>query len=596
MMIAEIGARIRARSATSLAIGTGARVFTLSRAIVFPLGMAVTATASAGNSMTGTVTGYDPVARTVTLNVVAVAGAGTHGGWTIAGTTTLYVANDGGWTTGRTDTPAELPIPPYLDNAGSITRRIGGDVGGIATETLGQMELDNGHGRLDPWRSYSFDGRTVVLREGRPGDPYPAAWARRIVTTIERLEFSTGRIVVRLADRLGALARQPLTKTVFLGNNVPPDGLEGTIDQKDLLKPVLIGAEPHFEPPWVNNSKLCVQVADRPVQVVEAYEGGASLPLEFVYGDLTTFKDAEITGGWYIQYAGPEGTFLRFGDADIGRVTCWAREGASAGDRTVAQVVRRCLTQRAGRTDAELRLADFVALDAVAPGEVGHWQGTDAATIGDVLPPILRSAAAWLLTRRDGTLGLAQVSPPTGNPVAVISDWMLGASEDAVAPLSDAGPITGGEGAGLPPSRIEVRYARNQVTMTESDALGVVTRDRRVWLHDAFRKRSKDLPDVVEHHAGAVPLIVETRLVDGSDAAAYADYLADVFGRDLDWSQITIASEHARDLDIGDEIALDLARFDWPSMLPAVVVGVTDDWANAATTLELYIDPDWEAA
>ncbi|MGQ3027878.1 MAG: hypothetical protein ACT7A5_16075 [Ferrovibrionaceae bacterium] len=596
MMIVEIGASIRARSTTTLTIGGGPRAFTLTRAIVFPAGMTVTATAAAGNTMTGTVTGYDPVSRTLSVVVASITGGGSHGAWTIDGTTTLYVGNDGGWTTGRTDTPAEQPIPPYLTTPGSISRRIGGDVGGIATETLGQMELDNGHQGLDAWRAYSFDGRPLVLREGRPGAPYPAGWSRRMVATIERLEFSTGRVVIRLADRLGALARRELTKTAYRGDNVPPDGIEGTTDQKDLLKPVLLGVEPHFEPPWVNNERLCVQVADRAVHVAAVYEAGAALPLLATYSDLATFMGATVTAGWYIQYAGAEGTFLRFGDADIGRVTCWAWEGASPSDRTAAQVVRRCLIQRAGRSDAELRLADFTALDAVAPGEVGHWQGTDATTIGDVLPPILRSAAAWLLTRRDGSLGLAQIARPTGTPVAVISAWMLGADEEAIAPLTDAGPNATGEGAGLPPSRIEVRFARNQVTMTKNETLGVVGRDRLVWLKDEYRKRLLPLPDVVSHHAGAVPLIVETRLIDGGDAEALASYLAEMFGRDLDWSQLSIASEHARDLDIGDELALDLGRFDWPAMLPATVVGVTDDFTNSTTTLELYIDRDWEAA
>ncbi len=593
MMIAELGARIRGRSVTSLTIGTGTRSFTLARAIVFVLGMAVTAVASAGNTMTGTVTGYDRDTGTVTVDVTAYAGAGTHGGWTIAGTTTLYVANDGGWTTASTDTPATYPIPPWLNNPGSISRRIGGDVGGIATETLGQMELDNGHGGLNAWRAYAFDGRPMVLREGRPGDPYPGGWARRIVTTIERLEWSTGKIVVRLADRLDALSKKSLTKTAYRGDNVPPAGLEGTIDQKDLLKPVLYGTEPHFEPPWVNNERLCVQVADRAVSVVEVYEGGAVVPLQATYADLAAFMAASVTAGLYIAYAGSEGTFLRFGDADIGQVTVWAREGATLADRTAAQVVRRVLTQRAGRTDADLRLADFAALDDVAPGEVGHWQGTDETTIGDMLPPILRSAGAWLLTRRDGTLGLAQIPRPTGNPVKVISGWMLGASDDAVAPLTDAGP--GASGAGLPPSRIEIRFARNLVTMREADVLGVA-RDRLTWLKDEYRKRRVELADVVDHHEGAEPLNVETRLIDAGDAETFAVYLADLYGRDLDWSQLSIASEHVRDLDIGDEIALDIGHFGWPPMLPAIVTGVTDDWANATTTLELYIDPDWEAA
>ena len=66
------------RSTTSLAIGTGTKAWVLDRHIAFVAGMAVTADAGSGNTMSGAVTGYDRATLTLSVAVDSTAGSGTH--------------------------------------------------------------------------------------------------------------------------------------------------------------------------------------------------------------------------------------------------------------------------------------------------------------------------------------------------------------------------------------------------------------------------------------------------------------------------------------------------------------------------------------
>lgn len=75
-------------STTSLAIGTGTKVFTVSAGKLWGVGMPVVAR-NGSNYMRGTVTSY--VGTTLTLSIDSVFGSGTYASWTLA----LYLAPTG---------------------------------------------------------------------------------------------------------------------------------------------------------------------------------------------------------------------------------------------------------------------------------------------------------------------------------------------------------------------------------------------------------------------------------------------------------------------------------------------------------------------
>lgn len=93
-----------ATSASSLTVGTGSRTFVIQTGKAFTVGqIMLAAAAAAGNWMIGQVTAHDAVVGSITLNVTATAGSGTHASWTLSPTApqtrpqavVLTVANNG---------------------------------------------------------------------------------------------------------------------------------------------------------------------------------------------------------------------------------------------------------------------------------------------------------------------------------------------------------------------------------------------------------------------------------------------------------------------------------------------------------------------
>lgn len=90
---------VKGQSVTSLAIGTGSKVFTVTRdgtnpmLTAFPVGSVIRATgASSANTMTGTVTAA--TTTSVTLNVYQTTGVGTFAAWTLAHASSIDITNN----------------------------------------------------------------------------------------------------------------------------------------------------------------------------------------------------------------------------------------------------------------------------------------------------------------------------------------------------------------------------------------------------------------------------------------------------------------------------------------------------------------------
>jgi hypothetical protein len=82
-------------STTSVAIGTGARTFTLAQSgnqeWAASGSVTVTSSASSANTMTGTVTSYNSSTQALVINVTSVTGSGTFASWIIEDLTSPFV-------------------------------------------------------------------------------------------------------------------------------------------------------------------------------------------------------------------------------------------------------------------------------------------------------------------------------------------------------------------------------------------------------------------------------------------------------------------------------------------------------------------------
>lgn len=194
---------------------------------------------------------------------------------------TVYYANIGLGTL-STDTPANTPIPEKLKQPILAKRNIyrnGGATRGPAEVTEGEIILHNGDGALDSiFASAGIDGRSLTVRQGVQGAAYPAGFTTVFRGTMYgKPELTATEVKIKARGREQEL-EVPIQSTLYDGDNVLPDGLEGGEELKGKPKPVLYGKGRNIAPVCVNTSKLIYQVADAEIDSVDAvYDSGLSI-------------------------------------------------------------------------------------------------------------------------------------------------------------------------------------------------------------------------------------------------------------------------------------------------------------------------------
>jgi hypothetical protein len=198
-----------------------------------------------------------------------------------ATTTTLRYANRRGHVTGPLETPANTVYRARVAQPINVARAAfrPGATSGRSVIGTGELLLHNEDGELDALLTdYALDGRTLTLRRGVEGAAYPSGFTTVGVYTMEQAEADGDRIRIRVKDPAFKLA-QPLQETLYDGDNVAPDGLEGTPDDlKGKPKPWAAGVVRNATLPCVNEAKLIYQMHDGAVQSVEdVYDSGIAL-------------------------------------------------------------------------------------------------------------------------------------------------------------------------------------------------------------------------------------------------------------------------------------------------------------------------------
>lgn len=203
----------------------------------------------------------------------------------------LYLS-DVAYATEPTDTPASVTFFPLLVDPLSIRRRVQGIRGGVITPSLGEIRALNTDGRLDDWAGYAFDGRPIVAKLGPVDGAYATDFDVVFTGTMDRVDVTEGEVVIRLRDAI-AQYDTPLLTTLFAGDNVPPDGLEGGADLEGAPKPRVYGQVRNIPLTAVNAQKLIYHVSDNAVDdVPSVYDSGVLLgkytPVDFAQVDPTT--------------------------------------------------------------------------------------------------------------------------------------------------------------------------------------------------------------------------------------------------------------------------------------------------------------------
>lgn len=496
------------------------------------------------------------------------------------GNTTTFFVSDDVFVTGRTDLPSDTAFEPAIEDPGSLAIFAWGEgrTGGGSELQLGEIKLKNGDGRFDAWKDYSFDGRPVIIRSGE-GGAYPGAFPAILYATADGVEVTFSAVTIRLRAR-GLIFDRPVLTTRYAGSNVLPNGLEGVAgDLKGKAKPKVYGKVREASPYLVNTSKLTYQVHDGALASIDGvYVQGVAITPGVDHATSALLQAATISPGTY-QTCLAEGYF-RLGATPTGEVTCDATQGASAADRTVAQILQD-LALSAGLLETEIAFSDVEALDAANPAVVGIYV-TEEMTHREAMDAVAASIGAYYAFDAYGLLRMGRLLEPELPAVADIQNFdSLSGTERR--PASD---LT------IPAWRVTVRHTRYWTTQT-SDLAGSITAVRKAELAEEYRRATAEDAQVKTQFLNAADHVVDTLLTSAADADVEAARLRGLYRlrRDIYDAPVPLQAYRswvAQGLRLMSTVRLTLPRFGLESGKLFRLLGVTLDLGRNQAVLTLW--------
>lgn len=496
-----------------------------------------------------------------------------------AGTTgTLRIASGQGFKTRPSETPSNTVYEPRVINPGNFQRQTlrPGSFEGQSTVGYGVVIINNADGALDTLKDYGFDGQTLVIRYGPDEGSYPADYPIIFKGTTESAFFSFTRVTLRIRDRKAEIYDKQIQTESYLGNNVAPDGVEGTAaDIKGEYKPLLYGRVYNITPPMVNTSKLIYQIADNQILSIDAiYDKGNEITFGAAQPSLAALLSSAPSPGFYNEYIGPEGAFFRLGTRSTGLITADATQGALVANRYPGAIIRSIFMERAGLTPG----VDFSGdgdMNTSCPYECGVWVDTGSHTIGEVIEEVLRGISGFCVPDALGVFTLGVNEAPSGVPVKEFGTW--NALQDSSVSVD-----------GVPHWKVEVSYGLNYTVQNEDELAGAVSDERRIWLNRDYRKAVAENSAIKNKHSLSKPYEIESRILAAGDASTEASRQLSIVSNTILVVQLRMSVSEALGVDIGDTISVKLNRFGWNSGKLFRVFGVSVDYERDIAEIEAW--------
>jgi hypothetical protein len=181
------------------------------------------------------------------------------------------------------------------------------------------------------------------------------------------------------------------------------------------------------------------------------------------YATLADLEDDALapTPGSYKWIGDAAGTYIRLGSRPFFEVRADATQGATAANRTAAQLMQAALLH-AGYTSAIWNAGDMTALDTADNSELGLVLTGDE-TVAEAIDALATSVGAWWGIDANGVLRVQQLTAPSGSSTFTITDNdIIGRLER----LASADPLLG-----LPSYRTTLRYARTDTLALDGAVL-----------------------------------------------------------------------------------------------------------------------------
>jgi hypothetical protein len=425
------------------------------------------------------------------------------------------------------------------------------DVGstGVVRSTADKGELviaNNAPGPILPgyWDSdvtYAWQDRVASLY-WVPG----TAWSGKILVARGLLEQPVADLVslkFPLKDPRAALDT-PLQNTLFAGDNVLPAGVEGGEDIKGTPKPLGYGVFANVTPRLVNSSRLIYLLTANVSIPLCVRDGGIPLTAGTLRASAASLQSNIPAPGTYDYTSNStDGCLIRVGSTPIYGIKCDGQEGATAADRTHAQIWKRIRTELCDTSSGDIDGASVTAVDGLDSYEVG-WYFDQAESRRDALDKVLGSLVGYEVQDLTGSWSIGRLAVPSGSPefnlVQALAVDVQAIGDRALLSLDRTRP--GWEQQGSPPFRVNLRCLRNYSVMSRTDFAGAASEYLKEALSREWRVESAtdsaiwDPDTATGDFPNAPDLTIDTGYIpdDGDDrtfpqVAARADELLTLF-------------------------------------------------------------------
>ena len=281
-----------------------------------------------------------------------------------------------------------------------------------------------------------------------------------------------------------------------------------------------------------------------------------------------------------------------------------AWEGATAADRTVAQVWRRTLIEDAGYSAAEVSQDDADALDLSAPYECGFWTATSERSVRECLDEICRGIAGYYSSPAK-VWRLQRVAVEPGAPALTFRRFSGDEDEDGALDEVHYNSLelvaSNDRGRGVPACRVTVEYAPNDAVQGPQDlggdpksttdpVGGPTVREflKKQYLAVSYPAAGRD-PAVLRAYGeeAAVELTFTTALRSPADAAALVSDLFAYFSvlRDRFRMKADLTLETADVATVGVDVGLQAPRYGLDAGKAARAYGI--EWEGATVMFDL---------
>ncbi len=238
-------------------------------------------------------------------------------------------------------------------------------------------------------------------------------------------------------------------------------------------------------------------------------------------------------------------------------------------------------------TAPPVNAASFASMESVIGSvPVGYYVeagGTD--TVGAIMEALGDSLGCFTAQNRQGELVIGRLAKPStsATPVATFTETeILQDSINSVSPYSSSD--------GTPAYRIVLQASKNWTVQRSSEVLTSLwdTNPMRVvWLQKEFREVRAEDYTVLAAHPFACEISKTSLIVKQTDALAEARRLLQYYSGVLSRYSFSVKIPYAANVNIGDIVALDLARFGLSGGINFLVVGVVETHESGRVGLEV---------